>query len=120
MGQSPIGVLLVALASLSVATGSYLISSFYYDLNTFDWRVLLTSGRGLALFAGYSINLFGSIFWILGRRSLGAYLFSWNLYMGLLIVFGAIIASYVDRYPITMAQYFGIVLMVLALALLKR
>lgn len=120
MSQSLIGIPLVCLASLFVAVGSYLISSFYYNLNSLNFHDALFSERGFALAGGYAFNLAGSIFWILGRRAMTTYLFSWNLYMGLLVIFGACIATLVDGKMLTASQYFGIATMIVALGLLRK
>ena len=114
------GIVFVFLASLSVAFGTYAISSALVSdpqiLKQFAWL----HSRYALVVGGLILNLFGSCFWIFGRKMLSSYTFAWSLYIGLLIVFGTLIASFIEAEKMQSTQIAGLLLLIISLSLLKK
>ena len=112
------GFLLIALASLSIAVGSYIISCAFepssLKVSSIPW------GNVKFLCYGIALNLAGSFFWACGRSKFNSYALAWNSYLLLLVVFGTSISYIVRMERFALNQYLGIALGVLAISLISR
>ena len=112
------GFLLIALASLSIALGSYIIScSFepsFLNVSPIPW------GNVKFLCYGLVLNLAGSFLWAFGRSKFDSYALAWNSYLLLLVVFGTSISYIVRMERFALNQYLGIALGILAISLLSK
>ena len=109
----------IFLASFSVAFGTYILSSALSGGSAFVNLLIHQQSKLLVVGIGLSLNLLGSAFWILARRFSASYLLVWTLYLGLLVLFGAVIAAWIEQESISSYQVFGLLLLICALALLK-
>ena len=113
------GYIFILTASLCIAVGTYVLSSAFSVDSALVNLVSYKNPKVLFAASGFSLNLLGSIFWILGRRFSASYLFSWTLYLGLLVLFGAAIATFVEQENISFYQIVGLILFTCGLALLR-
>ena len=113
------GLIFVLTASLCVAVGTYILSSAFSVDSVLVTLVSYKHPRILLVVSGFTLNLLGSGFWILARRFSASYLLSWTLYLGFLVLFGAVIATWIEQESISVHQIFGLILLTCGLTLLK-
>ena len=99
----------IFLASLSVAFGTYVLSSAFSLDSALANFLLYKHSKILFIGIGILFNLLGSIFWILGRRLSTSYLLAWSLYLGLLVLFGAVISILIEQQSISSMQIVGLI-----------
>ena len=113
------GLIFICAASLFVAVGTYVLSSAFQSDPAFMNLVSYKYSKIVLVAIGLILNFMGSAFWILGRRSLASYLLAWTFYLGLLVLFGALIAAWIEQESISLYQIIGLLLLAFALTLLK-
>ena len=113
------GFLVIVLASLSIAVGSYMISCVF-ELSSLKASSILTWGNIKFLGSGLVLNLAGSLFWAFGRSKFNSYALAWNSYLLLLVVFGTSIACIIRMERFALNQYMGIALGVLAISFISK
>ena len=108
----------IVFASLSVAFGTYILSSALSGEAAFINFLIYKPSKLQVAGIGLSLNLLGSAFWILGRRFLSSYLLAWSLYLGFLVLFGAVISILIEHETISLSQIIGLILLASGLILL--
>lgn len=113
------GLIFICVASLFVAVGTYVLSSAFHADSALINLVSYKYSKIVLIAIGLTLNFLGSAFWILARRSLASYLLAWTFYLGLLVLFGALIAAWLEQETISLYQMIGLLLLAFALTLLK-
>jgi hypothetical protein len=113
------GIIFIAAASAFVTLGSYLISTISIPIKSF-----VISGdlifQLMPVLIGVFLNLFGSLFWIIGRKNMGNYSYSWILYLSLLVIFGVILSVSVEKENFTSSQFAGIIAILFGISLISK
>ena len=113
------GLIFICAASLFVAVGTYILSSAFHADSALLNLVSYKYSKIVLLAIGLIFNFLGSAFWILARRSLASYFLAWTFYLGLLVLFGALIAAWLEQESISLYQMVGLLFLAFALILLK-
>ena len=114
------GFILILAAAFAISTGSYFIAISLGNLNFFNVGELISTLK-INLFAyGVLLNLIGSFLWANGRVRFTSYVYAWNLYLILLVLFGSLVGYLLNGEKFSMTQAIGIGVVAFGLALISN